>query len=192
MGLRFALQAKPLKCSFCSGLTVNKRVAIVACVVLTVVAVAVIGRGHRRRAPNAVLEPPLDFVRVDSLIQRTNPIPRPVERLKYDIAYAEAFSSGAIQGKKITWSASADVPLTAVLHQYCDFAGQPVYVQTSLRKTKLGALHFAALTTRGLISDFERAMKTNQLVFVRDKTNGVWIMHTTNEPAFRGSLASAR
>lgn len=176
----------------CSGLTVNKRVAIVGCVVLAAVAVAVIGRDHRHRAPNPGVELPLEFVRVDSLIQRTNPTFRPVERLKYDIAYAEAFSSGAIQGKKITWSASADVPLSAVLHQYCDFAGQPVYVETSMRKTTLGALNFAALTTRSLISEFERAMKTNQIVFVRDKTNGVWIMHTNNEPAFRRSLASAR
>jgi hypothetical protein len=168
----------------------SKLLVIAALVIIAGISAALMRRG-KSAPPAPVPDVPLEFVRVNP----TYPFPFPnlsmAEKLKFDIAWAAASAPAILQGKKITWSWSVDLDLQMAVIQYCSFAGRPAYLETSIRANKVGALDFAAITAGGITKDFEKAMKTNQIAFVRDHTNGVWIMSTAHEPSFRHSLAAA-
>ena len=146
------------------------------------------GGGSTGSAPsldaNTPSELPVSFVPVNPGVTYTSKEEEVMKTLEYRIAYAKAWTVGALKGNKMNWSGSY-APLAMHLVSYRDFVGQSVFVGGDVRFDKVGVFNFSALTTSGLARDFEEAMKTNQIVFVKDKTNAVWVMHATNELAFR-------
>ena len=114
--------------------------------------------------------------------------------LKYGAALTAAYGKAALQGKQpgITWSSDGGGTLALELHEYRMFVGQPVFMGENVRGLKVGAFSFSALTATGVAGDFEQMMKTNGVVFIRDSTNTIWIMHATNELAFRQQFGVAR
>lgn len=114
--------------------------------------------------------------------------------VKYGAALTAAYGKTALQGKQlgISWSSDGGGTLASELHAYRLFVGQAVFMGVNVRDIKVGAFNFSALTTSGLARDFEQMMKTNGVVFIRDRTNDVWIMHVTNEFAFRRTLGVAQ
>lgn len=161
----------------------DKRLAIVAIILIAVATLALIRRGTTP-PPTTAPDLPLEFVQVNP----TFPFPNlsMTDKLKFDIAWAAASAPAIMQGKKITWSGPAGCNLSAAIIQYCGFSGKTAYLETSIRTNNVGPIDFAAITPAGITKAFEKAMKTNQTAFVRDHTNGIWIMSAAN-----GSTGSA-
>jgi hypothetical protein len=162
--------------------TLRKWVLPAGVIVLAVAAVVLIRHNRNSRRKAVLTENIPAFVAVRDQrpagVKDLRGMQRVWHRLQADLWVAR-------QGRKYTWTFSLRAPVGRVLEGYRSWVDRPVFVGRDVESTVLDNFQLSARTHPGMLNCFEQMLSTNQIVFVRDRTNAVWVMHATNELAFR-------